>query len=145
MPENFLKKIRTEKKISQSDLAKEIGVSKQLLSGFEQGRSGVSNEVLGKLGKALKVSPEYIMTGKSKQVFDEEGKEKLAQAMNNVFSIYGDDFDKETIVKIATEVYGFMLDFEDLKQDSEKKDFRKILESKIIEGLAAKCFLKNNQ
>lgn len=145
MPKNFLKTIRTEKKISQSDLAKKIGVSKQLLSGFEQGRSGVSNEVLNKLGKELKVTPEYIITGKSKQAFDEKGKEKLAQAMNNVFSIYGDDFDKETIVKIATEVYGFMLDFDDLKEKSEKEDFKRSLENKIIEGLAAKCFLKNNK
>ena len=46
---NFLKKIREDKKIGQSELALRIGVSKQLLSGFENGRSGVSNEVLKKL------------------------------------------------------------------------------------------------
>jgi len=42
---NFLKKIREDKKIGQTELATRIGVTKQLLSGFENGRSGISNEV----------------------------------------------------------------------------------------------------
>ena len=62
---NFLKKIREDKKIGQSELALRIGVSKQLLSGFENGRSGVSNEVLKKLAEALDVSPDAILIGKS--------------------------------------------------------------------------------
>ena len=67
---NFLKKIREDKKIGQSELALRIGVSKQLLSGFENGRSGVSNEVLKKLAEALDVSPDAILIGKSTKPFD---------------------------------------------------------------------------
>ena len=43
---NFLKKIRENKKIGQSELASKLGGRKQLLWGFENGRRGFSNKVL---------------------------------------------------------------------------------------------------
>lgn len=139
---NFLRKIREDKKIGQSDLAEKIGVSKQLLSGFENGRSGVSNEVLKKLAEALDVSSDAILTGKSYKPFDEKGRKQLSEAMNMTFKYYGDDFDKDTIIKISTELYGLIVDFDNLKNDSDKIDFIKSLEEKIAIGLASKCFLK---
>ena len=95
---NFLKKIREDKKIGQSELATRIGVSKQLLSGFENGRSGVSNEVLKKLSEALDVSPDAILLGKSTKPFDDVGRRQLSEAMNMTFKFYGDEFDKDTIL-----------------------------------------------
>ena len=145
MQKNFLKKIREEKNIGQSELAQKVGVSKQLLSGFEKGRSGVSNEVLKKLADALHVSPDTILTGKSSQPFDEEGRKKLTEAMTKVFNFYGDEFDKETIVKIATDLYGFMIDFESEKKEITRNRFKKSLEDKIISGLAAQCFLNSKK
>lgn len=139
---NFLRKIREDKKIGQSDLAEKIGVSKQLLSGFENGRSGVSNEVLKKLADALDVSPDAILTGKSYKPFDEKGRKQLSEAMNMTFKYYGDDFDKDTIIKISTELYALIVDFDGLKNDSERDNFLKSLEEKIAIGLASKCFLK---
>lgn len=145
MPQNFLKQIRESKKIGQSQLAKMTGVSKQLLSGFEKGRNGVSNEVLQRIGGALKVNPDHIMSGKTPDPFDEKGRKKLTEAMTMAFDFYGDEFDKETLVRVATDIYGLMLDFDLLKKDAEKREFREELESKIALGLAAKCLLKSKK
>ena len=145
MAQNFLKQIREAKNIGQSELAQKVGVSKQLLSGFEKGRSGISNEVLQKLSQELGVSGDTILSGKSSNPFDEKGRKKLAEAMNMVFEFYGNEFDKETIVRIATEVYGLMIDFDALNTKSAKIEFRKLLEEKIAVGLAAKCLLKQNE
>lgn len=141
MAENFLKQIREAKNISQSDLAAKVGVSKQLLSGFEKGRSGVSNDVLQKLANELGVSSDTILSGKSTKPFDEKGRKQLAKAMNMVFDFYGDEFDKETIVGIATELYSLMIDFDALKTKSAKDNFRQTLQEKVSLGLAAKCLL----
>jgi transcriptional regulator with XRE-family HTH domain len=138
---NFLKRIREERNIGQSELAEKVGVSKQLLSGFENGRSGISNEVLKKISDFLQVSTDTILNGKSSIPFDNKSRNQLSEAMRLTFKFYGDEFDKETIIKIATELYGLMVDFENLKVNSKKEHFKKILEEKIAQGLAAKCFL----
>jgi len=139
---NFLRKIREDKKVGQSELAKKIGVSKQLLSGFEKGRSGVSNEVLKKLAEVLEVSPDAILTGKSYKPFDDRGRKQLQEAMNMTFKYYGDEFDKDTIIKISTELYGLIVDFDDLKNEDERQNFKNLMQDKIILGLASKCFLQ---
>jgi transcriptional regulator with XRE-family HTH domain len=139
---NFLKKIREDKKIGQSELATKIGVSKQLLSGFENGRSGISNEVLKKLSEALDVSPDAILLGKSIKPFDDFGRRQLSEAMSMTFKFFGDEFDKDTIIKISTELYSIIVDFDELKNDAERDKFKKTLEEKIAVGLASKCFLK---
>ena len=138
---NYLKKIREDKKIGQAELAQKIGVTKQLLSGFENNRSGISNEVLKKLADVLGVNTDAILSGKSNRPFDDKSRKQLGEAMNLTFKYYGDDFDKETIIKIATELYGLIVDFEFLKGDLEKRKFKNSLEEKIAVGHAAKCFL----
>lgn len=137
---NFLRKIREDKKIGQSELARKIGVSKQLLSGFEKGRSGISNEVLKKLADVLDVSPDAILTGRSYKPFDDVGRKQLQEAMNMTFKYYGDQFDKDTIIKISTELYGLIVDFDNLNNDEGRNNFKKLIEDKIILGLASKCF-----
>lgn len=141
MLQNFLRTIREEKKVGQSELAKMIGVSKQLLSGFEKGRSGISNEVLCKLAEVLDVTPDAILTGKSTKPFDEKGRKKLTEAMNLAFSVYGDQFDKDVLIKIATEIYGFTVDFDSTKTEVARDKLKNSLDEKIISGLAAKAFL----
>ena len=139
---NFLKKIREDKKIGQSELAVKIGVSKQLLSGFENGRSGISNEVLQKLADALEVSSDAILTGKSIKPFSEIGRKQLSEAMNMTFKFYGDEFDRDTIIRVSTELYSIIVDFDELKNDADREKFKKSLEEKIAIGLASNCFLK---
>jgi transcriptional regulator with XRE-family HTH domain len=140
---NFLKKIREDKKIGQTELANRIGVTKQLLSGFENGRSGISNEVLIKLAEELQVSPDAILTGKSYKPLDQKNRQHLSEAMSMTFKNYGDEFDKDTIIKISTELYTLIVDFHELNNESDKQNFIKLLEEKIAVGLAAKCLLKN--
>ena len=123
-------------------MASKIGVSQQLLSGFENGRSGISNEVLKKLADALQVSPDAILIGKSSKPFDEFGRKQLSEAMNMTFKFYGDEFDKDTIIQISTELYSIIVDFDELKNDADREKFKKSLEEKIAIGLASKCFLK---
>ena len=139
---NFLKKIREDKKIGQSELAVKIGVSKQLLSGFENGRSGISNEVLQKLADVLEVSSDAILTGKSIKPFSEIGRKQLSEAMNMTFKFYGDEFDRDTIIRVSTELYSIIVDFDELKNDADREKFKKSLEEKIAIGLASNCFLK---
>ena len=139
---NFLKKIREDKKIGQSELAVKIGVRKQLISGFENGRSGISNEVLQKLADALEVSSDAILTGKSTKPFSEIGRKQLSEAMNMTFKFYGDEFDRDTIIKVSTELYSIIVDFDELKNDADREKFKKSLEEKISIGLASNCFLK---
>ncbi len=141
MSKNFLKQIREAKGLSQIDLAVRAGVSKQLLSGFENGRSGISNEVLQRIAEILEVSTDTIFSGKSQTPFDEKGRKILLQAMQNTFEFYGDKFDKETIIKIATELYGIMIDFESVDNKSMQKEFCRELEEKVTFGLAAQCFI----
>jgi hypothetical protein len=59
------------------------------------------------------------------------------------FKNYGDEFDKDTIIKISTELYTLIVDFHELNNESDKQNFIKLLEEKIAVGLAAKCLLKN--
>jgi transcriptional regulator with XRE-family HTH domain len=139
--QNFLKKIRENRRIRQSELAEQIGVSKQLLSGFENGRSGISNEVLQKLAVALDVSPDAILLGKSTKAFDEADRKQLTDAMNITFDEYGDKLDKETIIKISTELYSLLV-HHDFLNDVEKIRHNEEVQEQVIKGLAAQCFLK---
>lgn len=142
MHKNFLKQIREEKNISQSALANRIGVTKQLLSGFEKGRSGISNEVLRKLSEALGVSSDAILNGKFiAKPFDEKGRQKLTEAMSLAFKVYGDQFDKDVLIKIATEIYGIMVEEDSAENDLAKNKLKSSIEEKIIIGLAAKAFI----
>ena len=143
MSENFLKQIRTEKSFGQSELARKAGVSKQLIWGFENGRNGLSAEVLRKIAEVLKVNASHIISSKKDGgVFDEKEKKRMLEAMKITHEFYKDyHFDHETMSKIATEMYGYMSDFDTLKADIGNKNFNKSLNDKIAAGLAAKCFL----
>jgi len=143
MTQNFLKKIRESKNIGQSELARLVGVSKQLICGFENGRSGISNEVLRKIAETLQIKPSQIIDGKSPHPFDQSGRDKLTKAMSMSFSFYADEFDKETLIKIATEIYVLMLDFEEMSLKHEDSDLEDFLKEKITIGLAAKCLLNS--
>lgn len=53
--------LRTENKLTQLQLAKELGVSKQNISDWENGKSETSFSILIKLAKFFKVSTDYIL------------------------------------------------------------------------------------
>ena len=142
MSENFLKKIRETKGISQIDLAGRAGIARSHLSNFESGKVNLSAKVLTRISKILGVDVGEIKTGKSDSQFDPENKEKLLKAMIITNEIYGDNFDKEMIVSIATEVYTFIKNADSINDEDDKESFQKLMKSKYIAGLAANCVLK---
>jgi transcriptional regulator with XRE-family HTH domain len=145
MQKNFLKQIREEKGISSAELARRVGMNKQNLWGFENEKNGVSNEVLQKLAKELGVSIDYIMTGKDSEISEEKRVEKLSYAMEEVFRFYEDEgFNKDTLIKIATELYHIIIDSERVNENTDESLFRESLNKDIYRGLAAKCFLEIN-
>ena len=58
-----LKQFRTDKKISQADFAKEIGVHVTHLSRYERGLSSPSLEVIQKIAEILNISIDTLVFG----------------------------------------------------------------------------------
>lgn len=54
---------RHKNKIKQADLAEQIGISQQHLSGIEHAKDRISFDVFLKLCLALKVNPDYLLGG----------------------------------------------------------------------------------
>lgn len=59
-----IKKIRKEKKITQNDLAKEMGISRSYLGDLENDRRNPSTKTLESLAQKLDVSMPYLLEGK---------------------------------------------------------------------------------
>ncbi|WP_207703291.1 helix-turn-helix domain-containing protein [Candidatus Enterococcus ferrettii] len=56
-----LKAVRKSKKMTQSDLAEKIGVSKWAITSYEQARTYPSVETLMKICEALNTSSDYLL------------------------------------------------------------------------------------
>ncbi len=56
-----LKRIRTEKNISQGDIAKELGVDRGFISTIENGKTNPTLATITKLAKALSVSSDQLL------------------------------------------------------------------------------------
>ena len=145
-PVNNLRQIRKKKGIGQTELATAVGVSKQLLSGFENHRSGISNSVINKIAAYLNVSVEKIVSHGANDTFSKKEIEKLTMVMDIVSNSYSDSFDKDITIKIGAELYNLISRYEDSKEEA-KKEICEGLEDKMIIGLAAKCMITylNNQ
>lgn len=143
MSQNYLKSLRKHKNVGQTELAELAGVSKQLIWGFENGRNGVSPQVLRKLAAVLSVTPNQILNGEEDEKrFNQNDKELLLKAMSTANEFYKDyDFDQETMSRITAELYSFMSDYDNLKEEMSGQSFDKSLNDKIASGLAARCFL----
>jgi transcriptional regulator with XRE-family HTH domain len=79
-----LKLIRKQNKISQTELARKLGISQNQVSKYEQGRDIPSGAILLKMTQVLKVSSEYLL-GKIHHA-DLEGKYQfMAAKRSNLF------------------------------------------------------------
>lgn len=58
-----LKQARTNKKISQQELAKRVGVHYTNIGRYERGEAVPSANVLNSLAQALDVTPDYLING----------------------------------------------------------------------------------
>ena len=63
--------IRKEKKISQSDLAIKAGIHTNVLGRYEREETLPSIEMAAKLAEVLKVSLDYLVSGKSEIALDQ--------------------------------------------------------------------------
>lgn len=63
-----VKAIRKEKKLTQSELAEEMGISRSYLSDIENNRKNPSIKTLTSLANKLDVSVVYLMTGKKEAI-----------------------------------------------------------------------------
>lgn len=61
--EQRLKQARTEKKISQQELAKLVGIHYTNIGRYERGEANPTTNVLNKLAQALDVSPDFLING----------------------------------------------------------------------------------
>lgn len=68
-----LRNLRTSQNISQTDLAKRIGVTNALISAIEKGDRSPSLETLIKLASQFKVSTDYLLGMKAKEPINLDG------------------------------------------------------------------------
>lgn len=76
-----IKKLRTDSKIKQADLAKEIGVPQSTLSKYENGNLRIDTSTLRKIATALNVSADELLTG-----ITEYDKNEISDNAHNFYS-----------------------------------------------------------
>jgi len=76
-----LRQLRKQKNLSQSELAKIVGVHYNHIGRYERGSSNPSADALGKLAEALGVSTDYLLDGSNEDAAkaDFEDRELLRQ------------------------------------------------------------------
>jgi transcriptional regulator with XRE-family HTH domain len=141
MTENFLKKAREKQNITPSQLAKLTGVKRQNIWAWENGKFGISKENLKKIADVLRVSVDYIISGKVEDSFDGKSKERLSKSMLLADEFYGNQLTKSDAVEVATEIYDLLSTIESIDNENERKEFLKSLKSQYISGLAANCII----
>lgn len=76
--EKRLSQIRKEKKLSQGELAKMVGIHANVLGRYERGEARPFVEMAVKLAEALQVSLDYLV-GKSDLKFDKETIDRIVE------------------------------------------------------------------
>lgn len=108
-----IKDLRAQKKLTQSDLAKMVGLTYIQIGRYETEKSNPSSDILQKLAQALDTTSDYIMNGASDEVIsaqltDKEllnqfkAVEKLSQEDKHLIKTFIDAFlTKRQIQKLA--------------------------------------------
>lgn len=77
-----LKTLRLRKKLTQKELANQLGLTKSVISAYETGLRMPSYDVLIAISKIFKVSTDYLLGIESKTTIDLSGlSEKEAEAL----------------------------------------------------------------
>lgn len=84
-----IKKLRTERNLTQEDIAKELFVTRQTVSSWESGRTQPDIETLMKLSELFSVTAEELIYGKSKLMSEEEKNNASRQKLIIIFSVLG--------------------------------------------------------
>lgn len=68
-----IKKLRKKNKYTQTELAKQVGVTKSTIAAYENDSRQPSYEVLIKLADIFRVSIDYILLNRSENILDAQG------------------------------------------------------------------------
>lgn len=74
-----VRRLRTDRGLTQDDLAQKAGISKGFLSDLENGKRSIGAETLLDLGRAMGVSLDFLMTGEDST--DHGGKENIPSSL----------------------------------------------------------------
>lgn len=110
---NRLKELRQRHKWSQSDLARELGVSRQAINGFESGKFDPSLEMAFKIASMLNVTIE--------DVFIYEAKNSMQILIERVTNFLGFEFGFERFTETAINAIEFARNEAALSQESQVK------------------------
>ena len=69
--------LRKAKKLSQGDLAKQSGVSREMIGKYERGEAVPSIEAAKKIADALEVSLDYLVGASSQTAFDKRTPDRI--------------------------------------------------------------------
>ena len=105
-----LKQLRTQKKISQNELATNIGVHVTNISRYERGENKPTTEVLTKLANALDTTTDYLMNGSTDDVATSNLSDKeLLSLFKKVSSL---STDRQKVIKELIEAFVFKADIQ---------------------------------
>ena len=98
-----LKQARVKKGVSQSQLAKAIGVHVTNISRYERGENRPTSEVMGKLASELDVTADYLMDGS----MDDKAKEAISdkELLSQFQRVAKLSNDRKAIVKELIEAF----------------------------------------
>ena len=86
-----IKKLRTAKNITQDDLARQLFVTRQTISGWENGRTQPDIDTLCRLSEIFGVSVEDLIYGEKRFSSAEEQEAKSKRTLMILFSIIASD------------------------------------------------------
>lgn len=103
-----IKKIRTEKNMTQDALAEKIHVTRQAISNWENDKTKPDIEALQSLAEAFEVEIEELIYGQKKEIIKSEDKTKEKNRIKIILAIIGSLF---VAVGISLVFFGFWQDF----------------------------------
>jgi len=98
-----LKKARTDKGLSQTDLAKVVGIHYTQIGRYETKGAQPSADVLSKMANALEVSSDYLTNGTSDDLADSSLTDK--ELLNQFKMIEKMSEEKKSVVKIFLDAF----------------------------------------
>lgn len=84
-----IRRLRTEKKMTQDELAAKINVSRQAVSSWENNRTQPGIDMLGMLAEVLDADIEELIYGKKKNIGFEEPEKKHRKRITVMLSVFG--------------------------------------------------------
>ena len=148
---NFLRKIREERNLTQEQLAKEAGITRCIISEFENGKHRPSPRTINKIAEALNCSYVFLMTGKEKsdelinKNSNKNRQKYLIDAVNLTKENFGNrGFSEELLMKISGYLSLIIEDYE--TANSQEKNHMLGENSELrAKMLATEIFLNNKQ